>query len=134
MGWQALFVATGLAVVWWYLFGFDVVIIAVLVMAARVLSALLYLMAGNAQLGLSHWRFFRSVLVVGAMPYLFGYGLMLAVEPYLNMLNGNRWLLIAALAGLGVFYLLLTGSFFYAFMCNKGEQAQIRQKLRIKSS
>jgi O-antigen/teichoic acid export membrane protein len=132
MGWQALFVATGLAVVWWYLFGFDVVIIAVLVMAARVLSALLYLLAGNAQLGLNHWRFFRSVLVVGAMPYLFGYGLMLAVEPYLNRLNGNRWLLIAALAGLGVFYLLLTGSFFYAFMCNKGEQGQIRQKLRIK--
>jgi len=133
MGWQAAFVITGLAVAWRY-FSFDVVIIAVLVMVARILSALLYLLAGNHQLGLKHRQFFRAVLLPGAMPYLFGYGLMTAIEPWMNGLHANRWLLIIILGIIGVAYTLLTVGFFYAFMCKSEEQAQIRQKLTRRKS
>ena len=44
-------------------------------------------------------------------------------------MNHNRWLLILILGMIGVFYTLLVVGFFYAFMCGKEEQSQIRQKL-----
>jgi O-antigen/teichoic acid export membrane protein len=129
IGWQAAFVGVGLITVWQY-FSFTVVTIAVLVMAARILSALIYLLVGNFRLKLTLWRFIRSVLMPGIMPYLFGYGLMAALLPWLSLLQANRWQWIGILGVLGVAYVLLTAGFFYAFMCGPEEQGQIRQKLR----
>jgi hypothetical protein len=99
-------------------------------MAARILSALIYLLVGNFRLKLTLWRFIRSVLMPGIMPYLFGYGLMAALLPWLSLLQANRWQWIGILGVLGVAYVLLTAGFFYAFMCGPEEQGQIRQKLR----
>ncbi|MDD5272536.1 MAG: oligosaccharide flippase family protein [Methylovulum sp.] len=131
IGWQVLLVGVGLAAVWQY-FTFTIVTIALLVMIARILSALLYLLVGNVRLGLTLWRFIRSVLLPGLMPYLFGYGLMAAIKPWqlwLDLATANRWQLILILGVIGVVYVLLTVGFFYAFMCGTEEQAQIRQKL-----
>jgi O-antigen/teichoic acid export membrane protein len=128
IGWQVLFVIAGLAAVWQYA-SFDVVTIALLVMVARGLSAMIFLLVGNFRLKLKFWRFIGSVLLPGMMPYAFGYGIITALMPWMDMLNGNRWLLIASLAVIGGAYLLLSIGFFYAFMCGKDEQAQIRQKL-----
>ncbi len=133
LGWQLLFIAGGLLWVWLY-FGFDVVIIAVIAMFARILSALIYLCRGNYQLGLGNWHFIRSVLWPGLMPYIFGYGIMAAIQPWLGSLNPNRWLLIIILGIIGVLYTLLTAGFFYAFMCGKEEQGQISQKLTRRKS
>ena len=133
LGWQLLFIGCGLLAAWRTI-GFDVVIIAEIAMAARVLSALIYLCRGNYQLGLGHWQFIRSVLWPGIMPYLFGYGIMTALQPWLSAQDANRWLLIIILGVIGVFYTLLTGGFFYAYMCNKEEQEQIRQKLTRRKS
>jgi len=133
IGWQVVFVIAGLITVWQY-FTFNIVMIAVLVMAARILSALIYLLVGNYRLKLGMWRFIRSVLMPGIMPYVFGYGLMLAIEPWLGLLNANRWQLIIILGGIGVFYLLLTTGYFYAFMSGKEEKGQIRQKLSRRRS
>lgn len=132
IGWQIVFVLVGMAVVWQY-FSFNIVMIALLVMIARILSALLYLMLGNIRLGLKFWRFVGSVLLPGMVPYVFGYALLEALKPWqagLGLADTNRWQLIALLTVLGVVYVLLTVGFFYAFMCGKDEQAQIRQKLR----
>jgi len=68
-------------------------------------------------------------LLPGAIPYLWGYGLISAIQPWLAELNPGRWELILILAIVGVFYTLLTASFFYAFLCTHEEQQQIRQKL-----
>lgn len=129
IGWQALFVVIALIVVWRY-FSFDVVIIAIIVMVARILSSLIYLLVGNHRLGLKFWRFIRTVLMPGVMPYLFGYGLMMAVEPWLGPLDADRWQLILMVGVMGVIYMLLAAGFFYAFMCGGEEQGHIRQKLR----
>jgi O-antigen/teichoic acid export membrane protein len=128
LGWQALFVITGLGVVWKY-FTFDIVMIALLVMMARILSALIYLLVGNYRLKLKLSRFVRSVLLPGIMPYLFGYGLMEAVKPWLILLDLGRWQLIIALGVLGGVYVLLCAAFFYAYMCGPTEQSVIRQKI-----
>ena len=133
LGWQLFFIGVGLLVAWRYV-GFDVVIIAEIAMLARVLSALIYLCRGNYQLGLGHWRFIRLVMWPGIMPYLFGYGIMTAIQPWLIAQNANRWQLIIILGIIGVFYVLLTGGFFYAFMCGKEEQEQVRQKLTRRKS
>ncbi|MCX7098246.1 MAG: oligosaccharide flippase family protein [Methylococcales bacterium] len=132
LGWQILFIIGGLAWAWYYT-GFDVIIIAAITMWARALSALVYLFKGNAQLGLPHRSFILAVLLPGAMPYLWGYGIMLAIEPWLVQLHANRWLLIPLLGGIGLVYTLLTVSFFYQYMCNAAEQVLIRQKLRLKA-
>jgi len=133
IGWQVLFVVAGLVATWRY-FTFDVVTIAVLVMVARILSALIYLLAGNYHLKLKFWRFVGSVLLPGIVPYLFGYGLITAISPWLGMVNANRWQLILILGIVGVFYTLLSLGFFYAFMCGNEEQGQIRQKLGRRKS
>ncbi len=127
--WQLLFIVGGLLLAWYYT-GFDVVIIAEITMAARVLSALIYLCRGNYQLGLKHRQFIRFVLIPGAVPYLFGYGIMTAIQPWLAALDPNRWQLIIILGIVGVFYTLLTVGFFYAFLCGEDEQKLIQQKLR----
>lgn len=128
IGWQAVFVIAGLLAVWQY-WTFDVVTIALLVMAARIFSAVIFLLVGNYRLKLSLWRFFRSVLLPGIMPYAFGYGLLTALQPWTGLFNPNRWQLIGGLGVVGVVYLLLSVGFFYAFMCGQEEQGQIRQKL-----
>ncbi len=128
IGWQVVFVIAGLVTVWRYS-TFDIVTIALLVMVARILSALVYLLVGNYRLQLKLWRFARSVLLPGMMPYVFGYGLMAAIGPWINLLAPNRWLLIIILGIVGVFYVLLATGYFYAFMCGEDEQGQIRQKL-----
>ena len=128
---QAALVLVGLFVVWRY-YDFDVVMIAFLVMNARVLSALLYLIRGNRHLGLGLKRFMGSVLLPGMMPYLIGYSLYAAIESWVVPGEVNRWQLIAILGTVGVFYLTLTGGFFYAFMCDKDEQQQILQKINRK--
>ena len=94
-----------------------------------MLSDLIYLFRGNNLLGLGHWGFIRTVLLPGIVTYALGYGIMLAVQPWLGPMNHNRWLLILILGIIGVFYTLLVVGFFYAFMCGKEEQGQIRQKL-----
>ncbi len=129
LGWQLFFIITGLYLAWRYA-SFDVVIIAEIAMLARVLSALIYLCLGNYQLGLKHWQFVRLIIIPGAVPYLFGYGLMTITQSSLHELNPGRWQLIIILGIIGVFYALLTAGFFYAFLCGNEEQAQIRQKLR----
>lgn len=111
LGWQIVFIFVGLAWAWRYT-GFDVIIIAAIAMWARVFSALVYLWRGNALLGVRHRLFIRDVLLPGAMPYLWGYGIMLAIEPWLLQLHANRWLLIPILGGVGVVYTLLCVSFF----------------------
>ena len=83
LGWQLIFIVSGLLVAWRYT-GFDVVMIAEIAMLARLLSALIYLFRGNNRLGLGHWRFIRTVLLPGMVPYALGYGIMLAVQPWLG--------------------------------------------------
>jgi len=68
-------------------------------------------------------------LIPGAVPYLWGYGLMTAIQPLLNELNPGRWQLIIILGIIGVLYTLLAMGFFYAFLCRDEERKQIRQKL-----
>jgi O-antigen/teichoic acid export membrane protein len=131
LGWQLLFIVSGLLLAWYYV-GFDVVVIAEIAMLSRVLSALIYLCRGNYQLGLKHRQFIRFVLIPGAVPYLWGFGLMAAIQPWLTELNPDRWQLIFILGFIGVFYTLLTVGFFYAFLCNGSEQSQIRQKLGLR--
>ncbi len=128
LGWQLLFIVSGLLLAWHYV-ELDVIVIAEIVMLSRVLSALIYLFRGNYQLGLKHRQFIRFVLIPGTVPYLLGYGLMAAIQPWLTELNPNRWQLIFILGIIGVFYTLLTVGFFYAFLCNDTEQSQIRHKL-----
>ena len=128
IGIQALLIVLGLLVVWIY-FSFDVVMIASLVMMARIVSAVCYLLIGNRQLGLPIARFFGSILLPGLMPYVFGYLLYTAIEPWMPWQSFNRWLLIAMITVCGLFYLLLTTGFFYAFMCGQEERVQILQKL-----
>jgi len=128
LGWQLLFIVGGLLFAWSYI-GIDVVIIAITAMLARIFSALIYLCRGNYQLGLKHRQFIRSVLIPGAVPYLWGYGLMTAIQPLLNELNPGRWQLIIILGIIGVLYTLLAMGFFYAFLCRDEERKQIRQKL-----
>jgi O-antigen/teichoic acid export membrane protein len=128
--WQAFFVIVGLLLVWRYYSFDDVVVVAEIVMAARILSALIYLFSGNRQLGLGHWRFIGFVLIPGLLPYLWGYGIMFGIQPWMAMLEVNRWVLIPILGGVGVVYTLLTVALFYV-VCNKEEKAQIRVKLRL---
>jgi hypothetical protein len=66
------------------------------------------------------------------VPYLWGFGLMAAIQPWLTELNPDRWQLIFILGIIGVFYTLLTVGFFYAFLCNGTEQSQIRHKLGLR--
>jgi len=133
LGWQMIFIIVGMLLAWRYL-SFDVVIVAEIVMLARILSALIYLLRGNYLLGVSFWRFLKSVMWPGIMPYAFGYGIMNALQPWLGGLNVNRWYLIMILAAIGLVYTLQTMGFFYAFMCNKEEQSLIRQKLSRRKS
>ncbi len=128
LGWQLLFIAGGLLWGWLYI-GLDVVVIAEITMMARVLSALIYVFWGNYRLGLKFWRYFRFVLMPGLLPYLWGYGLMTAMQPWLLELNPNRWLVMFILGISGIFYALFTFGFFYAYSCVDEEQSQIRQKL-----
>jgi O-antigen/teichoic acid export membrane protein len=133
LGWQLLFIVSGLLLAWRYT-GFDVVIIAEIAMLSRVLSALIYLYRGNYQLGLKQRQFISFVLIPGAVPYLWGYGIMAAIQPWLNELHPNRWQLIIILGIVGLFYSLLAMGFFYAFLCGDVEQKQIRQKLNRRKS
>ncbi len=133
LAWQLLFIVSGLLLAWHYV-GFDVVIIAEIAMASRILSALIYLYKGNKRLGLKHWPFIRLVLLPGAVPYLWGYGLIAASQPWLDALNPGRWQLITILGVIGLLYLLVATGFFYAFLCDAEEQKQIRQTLSRRKS
>ena len=126
---QSVLVIAGLLVVWQY-FSFDVVTIALLVMLARMLSAIVYLLVGNHILGLPLLRFLGEILLPGLVPYLFGYGLYVALEPWMSWHIYNRYLLIVVIVACGLGYSSLTLGFFYAFMFRKEEQQQIRQKFR----
>ena len=129
--WQIIFVIAGLLLVWRYVGFEDVVIIAEIVMVARILSALIYLLLGNHQLGLGFWRFLWVVLLPGLIPYAWGYGIVAIVQPWLTELNVGRWWLMLILGGIGVVYTLVTAGIFYAMFCGAEEKAQIRARLRL---
>ena len=128
--WQAFFVLLGLFLVWRYYSFDDVVVVVEIVMIARVLSSLIYLFSGNRELGLKHWRLIVLVLLPGAMPYAWGYGIMTLVQPYLVEFNPDRWSLLGILGGIGVVYTVLTCICFYLIFCRSAEKAVIRAKLR----
>ena len=132
LGRQAVFIMLSLLAIWYWT-GFDVIIIASSVMLARIISALMYLVRGNKKLGLANKQFIRSVLLPGIVPYLWGYGILCAIEPWLVLYAPyfNRWQLIAVLAILGMIYVVLTMAFFYAFLCDTNEQADIKKKLKL---
>ena len=126
--WQMLFVVSGMSFAWYYV-EIDIIIIVEIAMVSRVLSSLIYLYRGNAQLGFKHRQFIILVLLPGAIPYLWGYALIAAIEPWLSFLNPGRWQLIGILGVFGLFYLILSVGFFYLVLCNKDEKQQIRQKI-----
>ncbi len=129
ISWQVVFVIIGLVYAW-YDHRFDVLTLAFLVMLARVGSALVYLLQGNHRLGLGLGAFIVRVLWPGLLPYIFGYGLIYALKPWLAIEFLSRWQLIPFLGLCGVVYSALTLLFFYAFLCRKDEQNLIRQKIQ----
>lgn len=122
-------IAVGLLLVLRYT-GYDVVMIAELVAAARIVSSLIYLWRSNRAIGLANGLFFRKVLVPGLVPYIWGFGLQSLIAPWLEPLSGQRLPLLGALLAAGTVYGVWSLGYVWLFQTESAERRLIRAALR----
>lgn len=121
---QLLGIGIGLVLVVRYM-GYDVVVIAELVAAARVVGSLIYLARANRTIGIANGRFFRQVLLPGLVPYAWGFALFSLINPWLAPLAGQRLWLLGALTAAGVVYMVWSLGYLWLVQLAREERQAI---------
>jgi O-antigen/teichoic acid export membrane protein len=121
---QLVGIGIGLALVVRYV-GYDVVAIAELVAASRVVGSLIYLTRANRSIGIRNRRFFREVLLPGFVPYAWGFALFSVSDPWLEPLAGQRLWLLGALAAAGILYVIWSAGYLWLFQLAPDERQAI---------
>lgn len=111
------------------LFGVSVVVIALAVALAMILSTLIYFVYTNRFLSVSQGRFLSRVLLPGLVPYFTGFALALGFGPW--MANSGQARLDSVLVVLvaGLCYLALQAGILWWLQLDDEEKAFVTQRL-----
>ncbi|TVQ37794.1 MAG: hypothetical protein EA370_06495 [Wenzhouxiangella sp.] len=120
----AVLVAAGFA-----MHGISVRVITIAVALAMVLSTLVYLACTNRFLGLGQWHFLKQVLVPGLVPYLTGFGLVLAIGPWMGGVADDRLGSLALVLVSGSAYVAVQTTITWIIQLEPGERIFIAQRL-----
>ncbi|HVQ37173.1 MAG TPA: oligosaccharide flippase family protein [Pyrinomonadaceae bacterium] len=111
---------------WWQ--GRTLIVIAVAVSLAMVLSVIVYMAYTNKVLGISQRQFAWRVLAPGLVPYFVGFGMFFATRSFLADLN--RISLLIALGVIGCVYSLFSMALIYRGLCDWGEREFMRHQFK----
>ena len=111
-------------------YGYSFTTINIAVVAMDIVSVLVYLYLCNRFFQVSHWTYFRQVLLPGLIPYLFGYGIYGIMHSWFQTAAESRWETFGLLCLAAGVYLFLLIPFFYYGLCKKEERSTIRKQLR----
>lgn len=124
---QLVLVAITVSVGFWWQ-GKTLIVIAVSVALAMVLSVIVYLGYTNRVLGISQGHFAWRVVTPGLVPYLVGFALYFATRSYLIQLG--RFQMLFALGVIGCVYSAISLFVLYRALCDWGEREFLRHQVK----
>ncbi len=108
--------------------GKTLMMIVVTVSTSMTLSALLFCVYANRQLGVSQSTFFLRVLAPGLAPYVIAFALASVTGAWVDMHPTGRLEAFYTLALNGALYLLIVPGVIYRLMCDWGEREFLRKQ------
>lgn len=100
------------------------------VASMMVLSVLIYIYRNNQFLKVSHYRYFKEVMLPGLFPYFLGWGIYLAAAPLMTPLLQQRWTLFAYFLTALALYLAIALPLYYFLILDEVERSFLKQRAK----
>lgn len=105
---------------------FEVIVVGA---AVRILGSLGFIFLINRRVGISQSEYFSGAVLPGIMPYVVGYGLSLAAQPWMEQAGTDRISLIISLSAFALLYALWV-LVFLIFLLDPEEKGRVHGLLR----